>query len=218
MNQVKAVIFDMDGVLIDSEPLWQQAQIECLGTYKISITVDDCIKNTMGKRIDAIALTWCDMFGLKANPKNLEQGIITRLCELISLQGEMLPGVYDLLSFLKQSGYRIGLATSSSEVVVDTVLNKLNIREFFDVVRSADLEPYGKPHPSVYLSVAQLLTTEPKNCLVIEDSLTGLIAAKAATMKTFIVNDRCAEPKFSFADKQFLTLTDVLNLLQSKHA
>lgn len=211
---MKAVIFDMDGVLIDSEPLWQQAQIECLGTYNISVTVDDCIKNTMGKRIDAIALTWCDMFGLDIAPQKLEQAIINRLCELISLQGEMLPGVFELLSFLKKSGYRIGLATSSSVVVVDTVLNKLNIRNFFDVVRSADLEPYGKPHPSVYLSVAQLLQTEPKHCLVIEDSLTGLIAAKAATMNTFIVNEQCSDPKFSFADNQFFTLIDVLDSLQ----
>ncbi|WP_243694176.1 hexitol phosphatase HxpB [Vibrio viridaestus] len=213
MKSFKAVIFDMDGVLIDSEPLWQQAQIETMAKLGITITVEQCIAKTMGKRIDAIASIWCREFSINADVKQLENAILDRICQLIQSQGDMLPGVTEILQFLLQNQLKIGLATSSSIRVVDAVLSKLQIKSYFSVIRSADLEPYGKPHPSVYLSTAQQLGVSPADCLVIEDSLTGLIAAKAASMTTYIVNHNCCADKFSFSDNQFDDLHQVLAFL-----
>lgn len=212
MNK-KAVIFDMDGVLIDSEPLWQQAQIGCLSEYSVTVTADDCINHTMGKRIDAIAQTWCDLHHLDVAPKMIEQQIVSRLCQLIVDHGEAMPGVNELLTHLQHHGYRIGLATSSSYEQVDTVMHKLGIAKYFSVICSGDDEQYGKPHPAVYLTAAAKLGVAPKDCVVIEDSLNGLIAARAATITTFLVSQSCQQSKFAFADQQLTSLFDVIPLL-----
>jgi HAD superfamily hydrolase (TIGR01509 family) len=207
------VIFDMDGVIIDSEPHWRNAQISLLKQHDVIITVADCIQHTMGKRIDAIARTWCDRYNLSITPKELERHIQHRVVTLIEEQGQAMPGLYELLEYFKQKKMHIGLATSSNYPIIDAVMVKLGIRHFFDHICSADDEQFGKPHPAVYLTAAQKLGVTPQQCLVIEDSLTGLIAAKAATMTTFLVSHEHQHPKFAFADAHMNGLLDVIQTL-----
>lgn len=209
----QAVIFDMDGVIIDSEPFWREAQISTLAEYGAVVTVEDCIKHTMGKRIDALAQTWVDMHNLAVDGKTLEVQIVDKLSKLIEQGGQALPGVNELLEALKAKGYRIALATSSTNALIATVLGKLEIRHYFDQVCSADDEEYGKPHPAVYLKAAQKIDVAPKDCIVIEDSATGMIAAKAASMTTFLVSHETHLPKFSLADGNFETLHEVIELI-----
>ncbi|MCE7605843.1 HAD family hydrolase [Vibrio fluvialis] len=100
MNK-KAVIFDMDGVIIDSEPLWQEAQIESLAGFGVAITRQDCEQLTMGKRIDEIARTWCETYSLAVDSEVLETLILTKLCQRISATGEAMAACttpYDFLS------------------------------------------------------------------------------------------------------------------------
>lgn len=204
----------MDGVIIDSEPIWRNAQIQVLANQNISITAQDCIKYTMGKRIDDVALTWCELFDLSVDPKVIENEIISSVVALIGLEGEPKEGLYELLDFLVANNFKIGLGTSSSVPIIDAVFDKLKIRQYFKVVCSADNEEYGKPHPAVYLTVAKKLESKPQDCIVLEDSVTGMIAAKSAVMKTIVIPENKNDPRFSLADVIFDSMLEVVNYLK----
>ncbi|HEY7865584.1 MAG TPA: hexitol phosphatase HxpB [Psychromonas sp.] len=214
MNK-NTVIFDMDGVIIDSEPYWRQAQINELAKYNVTITVADCITLTMGKRLDEIAKIWCLRHQLTILPSVLQHNIMQMVVELISEQGCAKPGLYSLLDYLQDHNINIGLATSSSRAVIDAVLRRLKIHSYFSVIRSADDEVYGKPHPAVYLTTAKQFKVKAEQCIVIEDSVTGMIAGKAAAMTTWVVPDNLNNPKFSIAEGVFSSLTQVQHAFDS---
>lgn len=207
-------IFDMDGVIIDSEPFWREAQIEILHKYNVSVTVNDCIKHTMGRRIDDVALIWCNLFQLNVNPTILEKEIIDAVVSLINLKGESKQGLYELLSFLAKNNFNIALATSSSQPIIDAVFDKLNIADYFKVVCSADDEEYGKPHPAIYLKAAKKLDVKPVNCIVLEDSVTGMISAKSASMKTIVIPEDKTDARFSLADTILTSMIEVIDYLE----
>lgn len=207
---LKAVIFDMDGVLIDSEPMWQEAQIESLNSFGVCITRNDCEKMTMGKRIDEIARTWCEAYSLTVPAQELQAMILSKLCDRISTSGEAMPGVYEALDYFAYQGLKIALATSSNHVVIKAVFERLQLWDKFSVVCSAEDEEHGKPHPDVYLTAARKLQVAVTECLVIEDSFTGLTAAKRANMTTYLVSPFCQQSKFSIADGLFANLESVI--------
>ena len=212
--ELKSFIFDMDGVIIDSEPFWRQAQISILSKYKVSISIEDCIQYTMGKRIDDVAFTWCQLHSLHIDSKVLEQEIINAVTTLIAEKGEAKTGLYELLDFLKENKYQIALATSSSLPIINAVFKRLSITQYFKVICSADEEVYGKPHPAVYLKAAKKLKVSPNNCVVLEDSVTGLIAAKAAAMKTVVIPEDPSDPRFRLADAIFTSMFEVISYLE----
>jgi sugar-phosphatase len=125
--------------------------------------------------------------------------------------------VIPTLQYLKNYGIKIGLATSSYEILIETVLVTLGIKNFFDCTHSAENESYGKPHPAVYLSAAESLGVQPTRCLVIEDSFNGILAAKASRMQVVCIPEKShfPNPKLSIADYQYETmqefLTDICN-------
>ncbi|WP_064609929.1 hexitol phosphatase HxpB [Photobacterium sp. J15] len=205
MNK-KAIIFDMDGVIIDSEPLWQDAQMESLASFGVTITRHDCEQLTMGKRIDEIARTWCEAHSLTISAAKLETMILTKLCNHITQTGQAMCGVYDALTYFADQGLKIALATSSNHVVVKAVFDRLNLWDKFSVICSAEDEVHGKPHPDVYLSAARELKVDVTDCLVIEDSFTGLTAAKRANMTTYLVSPHCNSERFVTADARFVNL------------
>ncbi|MFH0226070.1 hexitol phosphatase HxpB [Vibrio furnissii] len=215
MNK-KAVIFDMDGVIIDSEPLWQEAQIESLAGFGVAITRQDCEQLTMGKRIDEIARTWCETYALAIDSQVLETLILTKLCQRISATGEAMAGVYDILRFFAEQGMRIALATSSNHVVIQAVFDRLALWDKFSVICSAEDEKHGKPQPDVYLTAARKLDVAVPDCLVIEDSFTGLTAAKRAQMTTYLVSSHADQARFAIADAQFFNLTAVIDALRTQ--
>ncbi|QVY66229.1 hexitol phosphatase HxpB [Polaribacter sp. Q13] len=213
--KINTFIFDMDGVIIDSEPFWRQAQIEILASYNVTVSIEDCIKNTMGKRIDDVSLTWCQLHQLTVNPKLLEQEIITAVVQLITKKGKAKNGLFELLDYLTKNNFNIALATSSSKPIINAVFNRLNIAHYFNVVCSADTEEYGKPHPAIYLKVAKLLKVNTENCLILEDSVTGLIAAKAASMNTIVIPEDKNDPRFTIANNIFSSMLDVIIYLKT---
>lgn len=211
--KVKAVIFDMDGVIIDSEPFWQQAQITALAACQVQATVAQCEALTKGKRLDDIARLWCQYFNLPTRPGQLEQAILHHVTTLIAANGRPLPGVEATLRALQQRNYRIALATSSSHQVIDAVFDKLQLRHYFEVVSSADDEPRGKPDPAVYLSTARKLSLPAAECLVVEDSLNGFRAAQAAGMPVCMVTPACHQPEFHGAAGRYCSLAEMLATL-----
>lgn len=212
---IKAVIFDMDGVLIESEYLWRRAMITGFKEYGMHLSEDDCRK-TMGLRIGEVIERWLSHFNLDHLPaKEIETRIISLLLELIEEVGTFIPGIPALLAFCEEKKLKVGVATSSSELLMKTVLKKLNLTKTFHAALSAEHMPYGKPHPQVFLNCASELIVAPQNCLVIEDSLNGVIAAKAAQMKVIAVpDDEHSHLKgFAVADHQFKNMHEVLEFL-----
>ncbi len=210
---IKAVIFDMDGVIIDSETLWRQAQIEALARWGATVSIDECETLTKGKRLDDIARTWCRHCRLDVAPKQLEAAILQRITDLIAAEGEPMNGVHETLSYFRQLGYHIALATSSSHQVISAVLNKLSLWHYFDVVSSADDEECGKPHPAVYLSTLRKLNLNASQCLVIEDSFNGFSAAQAANIPTIVIAEDCLHGRFQAAAGRYRALPELLEAL-----
>jgi len=212
ISSFDAVIFDMDGVLIDSEPLWKIAMEEVFHAIGSELTRED-FQKTVGLRLDEVVVFWHQHEGWKnVTPREVEMEIVDKMKQLLRENGEPLVGVLDTLSYLKSINMKIGLATSSYTVLIDTVLEILGIKSYFDFTHSAELESHGKPHPAVYLTVAKQLNCEPIKCLVIEDSLNGIISGKAARMKVVCIPEKThfPEPKLMLADFHFKTMSDFL--------
>ncbi|WP_174507892.1 HAD family hydrolase [Klebsiella oxytoca] len=207
---MKAVIFDMDGVIIDSEALWRRAQREALASLGATVSESECEALTKGKRLDDIARVWCQHCRLTLTPEQLEPLISGRITGLIAAEGQAMRGVDEVFAYARQQGYRIALATSSSHQVISAVLDKLSLRPYFDVISSADDDEWGKPHPAVYLSTLRRLGLSAGQCLVFEDSYHGFCAAQAAGIPTVVVAPDCQHPRFNGAVARHHSLTEWL--------
>ena len=214
LSNYDAVIFDMDGVLVDSEPLWKIAMKEVFSSLGSNLEKSD-FQKTVGLRIDEVIAYWKPIENWTPEITNIETEIITKMVELINLQSSPLPGVLETLGFLK-SKTPIALATSSPQKLIDAVLNTLDLKEYFEAIQSAETETHGKPHPAVFLSAAKKMNVRPEKCLVIEDSLNGIIAAKAARMEVVCIPEKThlPNPKMNVADFQFENMNDFLNQLK----
>ncbi|WP_076416744.1 hexitol phosphatase HxpB [Shewanella sp. UCD-KL12] len=216
--QIKAVIFDMDGVLIDSEPSWQKAEFRTMTDLGLPITFDDTLQTT-GLRIDQVVSYWYQRMPWKNYDNSATaKTIVEQVVSFIEAEGQPMEGVVTALTFCQEQGYKIGLATSSSSDIINAVLNKLNISHFFDAIQSAEHLTYGKPHPEVYLNCATELGISADNCVAIEDSFNGLIAARAANMQTIAIPEKehQAEAKWIIAHQQLKDLTQLPDLLSSR--
>ncbi|MEM9510270.1 MAG: hexitol phosphatase HxpB, partial [Cyanobacteria bacterium P01_E01_bin.35] len=208
---IKAVIFDLDGLLIDSEPLWQQAEILVFKQVGIELTPELCLQ-TKGLRIDEVVDYWYQKYPWTNLAKlEVEQSIVTKLIELIKSQGQPLTGVEHAISFVQQKQIRIALASSSSLKIIQAALEMLNLADIFVEIYSAESEVLGKPHPGVYLTTANKLNVSPQFCLALEDSLNGVLAAKAAQMKCIAIPEASQRnnPQFAIADHLLNSLKDL---------
>jgi len=212
ISDFNAVIFDMDGVLIDSEPLWKIAMENVFSELGSTLQKSD-FQKTVGLRIDEVIHFWNLHESWEIEDESIvQEKIILKMEELIAANAQPLPGVIETLTFLRSKGLKIGLATSSSSRLIRIVLKELAISDFFDFTHSAETENYGKPHPAVYLTVAQKLAVHPTKCLVIEDSFNGVIAGLAAKMKVVCIPEKThfPNPRLAFSDYQFETMSEML--------
>jgi sugar-phosphatase len=216
LSNFDGVIYDMDGVLTDSEPLWKIAMEDVFKSVGCPLTKED-FQRTVGLRIDEVTAYWYQVSPWPdASPKDVEHAIVQRMIELLTERAAPLPGVIESLEFFASKGLKIGLATSSYQVLIDCILDTLKIRHFFQTIHSAEFELFGKPHPAVYLTAAKGLGLDPRRCLVIEDSLNGIISGKAARMTVLCVPEKThnPEPKLILADAQFDNLIDLVHSFQ----
>ena len=209
---INGVIMDMDGLLIDSEPFWRIAEIAAFKKLDCSLT-DQMLYETMGMRNDEVVKYWTNHFDI-VNPNfgQLEIDILASVQEQVERKGQLLPGVIDTLEFFKAQQIPIALASSSPMGIIQSVVDTLDIEKYFKVMCSAEFEEFGKPHPAVYLTLAEKLNVSPLKCLVIEDSLNGIVSAKAARMKVVCIPEKThhPEPKLILADYQFDSMTAFL--------
>ncbi|MBL7910856.1 MAG: hexitol phosphatase HxpB [Bacteroidia bacterium] len=216
-NSVKAVIFDMDGVIIDSEPLWRRAMIKGFAQFGMPVSEDEC-RQTMGRRINEVVDHWLNYHSVtKYSSAEVELAIMDNLLELIESEGKAITGVLDLFTFCSEKKLKIGLATSSSERLMNAVLKKLKLEDTFNSAVSAEHLKYGKPHPEVFLICAENIGVPAEQCVVIEDSVTGAIAAKAARMQLVVVPDEDTKhpEKFAIADHTLPNMKEVLTLFKT---
>lgn len=208
--QYKAVIFDMDGLLINSEPLWEEAGSETLQEFDKVLTKEQYSSST-GLRTEEWIKHWFHFFDIPLKGAAEATGtIIQKAIDKIASKAEAMPGVDYILNYFKANDFQIGLASSSPMELIDVVVDKLNIRSFFQTLTSAEKLAYGKPHPEVFLHCANELGRLPTECIVFEDSFNGMIAAKAARMKCVVVPAAVdyALPKWNAADLILKSLND----------
>ncbi|HAZ75278.1 MAG TPA: hexitol phosphatase HxpB, partial [Enterobacteriaceae bacterium] len=170
-RQILAAIFDMDGLLIDSEPLWDRAELEVISSLGVDVTRRHEMPDTLGLRIDMVVDLWYAMQPWSGPGKQeVTDRIIQRAISLVDEQRPLLPGVREALALCKAKGLKVGLASASPLYMLEKVLSLFELSDYFDALASAQTLPYSKPHPQVYLDCAAKLGVDPLSCVALEDS------------------------------------------------
>jgi sugar-phosphatase len=208
---IRAAIFDMDGLLVDSEPLWTRAEIRAFATVGIVLDEEKCAE-TVGQGLEEVVRfryaqqPW-------TGPSLEEVGLLIHrhMLELLHAEGRPMPGALEAVEFFKGKGLKLGLATSSDRGLIDAALGALDLKTTFDHLQSGSELEHGKPHPMVYLVTAEKLGIPPGECLALEDSIPGLKSAKAAGMKAIAVPEPrlFGDPGYDIADEVLQTLKDL---------
>jgi HAD superfamily hydrolase (TIGR01509 family) len=207
---IEAIIFDMDGVLIDSEPFWIQAEMEILSTVGVDLTPELCT-HTTGLRIEATVQYWYERIPWKEKSReHVALEIQERVAELIRRNAHPCDGVDKIIALASENRLPMGLCSSSPYVIVRQVVDQLELLDNLSVVYSTENEPFGKPHPGGYMTTATRLEVPCARCLVFEDSLNGAISAKAAGMKVVAVpqGGQRMSTRFDFCDAKISSLID----------
>jgi HAD superfamily hydrolase (TIGR01509 family) len=211
LEQADAVIFDMDGLLIDSEPFWKIAEKKIFGRYGLTLT-DEQLREVMGFRLSEVVQHWYTYQPWpEPNFEQTENAILSCVEELIIAQALPMPGVYETIQMVNDRRIKMAVASSSALRLIQAVVSKLQIQPYLSLLHSAEYEPYGKPHPGIFITTARELGVEPSRCLVFEDSINGVIAAKAARMKCIAVPEVATRnnPAFAIADVKLNSLTEL---------
>ena len=155
------MVFDLDGLLIDSEPFWRRAEIEVFATVGVQLTEADT-RQTMGLRIDGAVLHWYQRrpwSGLE--PVEVERAVTARVAELIESMGEPMPGALDVVDLCRDRSIPMAVCSGSYAQVIEAALDRLGLTSSMSAWHSAEWEPLGKPHPGAYLSTAAKLGVSP---------------------------------------------------------
>lgn len=208
---LQAAIFDMDGLIVDSEPLWREAEIAAFKQVGLHLTEDNC-KETMGWRTNEVIAYWYQKHPWQGPAlQEVESDLIARVAALIVEKGQPLPGVREAVALCRQLGLKCALASSSPMQLIETVLRTFELETAFEVVRSAETEAFGKPHPQVFITTAQQLGVPPDACVVFEDSFYGVVAGIAAKMRVVAVPDAEGQqdPRFCIAHHKLTSLAQL---------
>lgn len=196
---MRAAIFDMDGLLIDSEPLWREAEVEVFGSVGVPLT-DEMCRETTGMRHDAVVRHWHKRYPWdEPGLDELTAKLLEAAQALIVERGELMAGAENAIRVLHEHGLRLAIASSSPLSLIEAVVKKFDLGVYFPVLQSADDEKAGKPDPAVYHSTMSTLGVSPGECVALEDSVSGIRAAKAAGAFTIAVPDSETTHKAEFA-------------------
>lgn len=207
MGASRAAIFDMDGLLIDSEPLWHLAEVEIFGDLGVPLA-RAATRSTKGMFVDEVVAYWFARYPWHGpSQADVRDAILGRVGALVLERGRPMPGADLVVAAMAERG-PIALASSTPSALIEIVLDHLGLSKEFGVICSAQDEEYGKPHPAVFLTAADRLGVDPERCCVFEDAPAGVLAAKAARMVCVAVpeEDERFNPQILVADLVVTTL------------
>src|ERR1700730_3558505 len=182
---IEAVVFDLDGILTDSEPVWEAVRRDFV-SERGGKWQPDTQRRLMGMSTSEWARYLSNELGVGMPPDEVAQEVVRRMAERYSVELPLLPGAVDTVQRLARR-WRLGLASSSPTNLIDVVLSRAGLTEYFAVTISTEEVANGKPAPDVYLAVAARLEVPPDQCAAIEDSSNGLRAARAAGMRVVAI-------------------------------
>ncbi len=222
LKNKKAVIFDMDGSLVDSMWVWKDIDIEYLGRFGLTIP-DDLQKSIEGMSFTETAEYFKKRFALEISVEEIKNDWNIMAWEKYRTRVMLKPGARELLDYCKAKDIKLGIATSNSRQIVDMVLAERGVTDYFSCIMTSCEAKKGKPSPDIYLLTAKQLAVEPDQCLVFEDIVFGIQAGKAAGMQVCAVEDEYSvyqrEEKRALADyyiQDFTDIREVKELLREK--
>ncbi|KUO71594.1 MAG: HAD family hydrolase [Clostridia bacterium BRH_c25] len=187
-EDIKAIIFDVDGTLIDSMWIWKQVDVEFLSKRGISLP-ERLQSEIEGMSYSETAIYFKARFDLPESLDEIKEEWRIMAEDYYKCHIKLKSGAKEFLKLLYEKGFTIGIATSNSRELVEHMLANHNIKQYFSNIRTSCEVDKGKPHPDVYLKVAEDMGIEPDHCIVFEDTVAGVMAAKAAGMKVFAMAD-----------------------------
>ncbi len=214
-----ALIFDMDGLLVDSEPVWHEVEVELIESHGYSYS-DEVRELGIGMRVDEFAAILQRHYPkLGDSPAAIEAAITDRMLALPAERIRARPGADEIIRFAAERDIPRAIASSSSQVVIEHFTRLLGWQDLIPRRYSAEFVKHGKPAPDIYLHAAEQLGIPPESCLALEDSRAGTRSALAARMTCFTVPDLSHSSLDDFADvndKLFGSLFEVLNAIKAK--
>lgn len=176
-----AVLWDMDGTLVDSEEYWLASEQSLANDYNGSWDAEDGL-GLIGMSLYESSKVMKAKMGLELEPEEIINRLTDDVVAQLAISIPWRPGAQELLRELNKRGVKTALVTMSMTRMAESVVNQIPF-EAFDVIVAGDMVTHGKPHPEPYLMAARLLGVDPKDCVAFEDSLTGLTSAEAAGTK-----------------------------------
>lgn len=188
LNKYKGIIFDLDGTLVDSMWVWEQIDIEFLEGHGVTGSVD-FQEEIEGMSFTETSTYFKEHFKLKASVEEIIEDLVNRAMDSYKNRVKIKANVIELLEHFKSRNIPMGVGTSNSKELAQATLEGNNIRSYFKTVNTSCEVNKGKPSPDIFLKVASVLGVEPKDCLVFEDTMAGVQAAKAAGMDVIAIYD-----------------------------
>ena len=218
--EIKAVLFDMDGLMIDTESLSTEAFINSAKAQGYNMTKEETLK-VLGFTKASIYQFWIDYFqGTNVDGKKLVDDHYEYIENVLYTVGpKKMPYVEELLKYLRENNYKIAVASSSDTADIKNNLEKTKLEKYIDEIASGAEVENGKPAPDVFLLAAERLGVDPKDCLILEDSKAGIKAGKASGAMVFMVPDMFTVDKEceDTADRILTNLGEVIEILEGKN-
>ena len=218
--EIKAVLFDMDGLMVDTESLSTEAFINSAKAQGYNMTKEETLK-VLGFTKANIYQFWIDYFqGINVDGKKLVDDHYEYIENVLYTVGpEKMPYVEELLKYLRENNYKIAVASSSDTADIKNNLEKTKLEKYIDEIASGAEVENGKPAPDVFLLAAKRLGVDPKDCLILEDSKAGIKAGKASGAMVFMVPDMYTVDKEceDTADRILTNLGEVIEILEGKN-
>ena len=211
-KDTEAFIFDMDGTLVDSMGLWKEIDVEYLSSKDIPFP-ENLQKDLEGMCFKDTARYFKKRFKIEDSLETIEKTWNDMAEYKYSHEVDLKKGILDILSFAKENGIKLGIATSNSRRLTDALLKAKGLEETFDYVLTGCESLKSKPDPEIYLTAAAALGVEPDKCLVFEDIVAGIMAGKNAGMRVCCVDDKyseyCLEDKKKLSDYYIYSYDDI---------